>query len=200
MTARTVSTAPFVVVVSGLPRAGTSLLMQMLAAGGLPVLADAARAPDVSNPRGYHEWGPIRSIASHPARIVEAHGRAVKVISALLPALPRGPRYRVLFAERELREVQASQRAMLVRRGALPDDLSEAELARHLARTRAWLAAQSGFDACFMTHRDLLLRPGESARRIRDFLAADLAPRGITLDVAAMAAAVDAALWRVRSW
>jgi hypothetical protein len=191
--------APLVVVVSGLPRSGTSLLMQVLAAGGLPALADTERPADVSNPRGYLEWAPVRSLARHPERIAAAHGRAVKVISALLPALPAGPRYRVVFAERDLREVQASQRAMLARRGAPADDLSEAELARHLARIRAWLAARPGWAVCSVGHRDLVERPAETTARVRDFLAADLAPLGIVLDVAAMAAAVDPSLWRERA-
>ena len=112
------SGASFLVVISGLPRSGTSLMMQMLAAGGLPPLRDDARAPDAGNPRGYFEWAPARALARDPGAIAAARGRAVKVISALLPALPREHRYRVVFMERDAREIEASQRALLALTGA----------------------------------------------------------------------------------
>jgi hypothetical protein len=178
-----------IVVVSGLPRSGTSLMMQMLAAGGLPPLCDGVRAADAQNPRGYLEWEPIKGIAAHPERIARARGRAVEVISALLPALPPPWRYRVVFMERDPVAVEASQRAMLARRGAPADDVTAAELARHLARTRAWLAAQPRFATCFVAYEETLARPRETAARVRDFL-------GLELDAERMAAAVDPSLRR----
>jgi hypothetical protein len=199
---------PPIVVVSGLPRAGTSLLMQMLAAGGLPVLADDERPPDDSNPRGYLEWSAARGLPREPQLVRAARGRAVKLVSALLPALPGGERYLVLFAERDPREIEASQRAMLARlaaaRGAPPapdDGLQPAALAAHVARVRAWLAApeQRGrFAVLGVAHAELIGAPQRAAARIAAFLAPACAELGIALDLAAMAAAVAPGLHRTR--
>jgi hypothetical protein len=200
---------PPIVVVSGLPRAGTSLLMQMLAAGGLPVLADDERPPDASNPRGYLEWAGAKTLARDPAAIRAARGRAVKVVSALLPSLPEGERYLVLFAERDAREVEASQRAMLARlagaRGEpLPagDRLDAAALAAHVARVRAWLdapAQRERFAVLAVRHGDALRAPREVAARIAAFLAPACAEIGTSLRVEAMADVVDPALHRSRA-
>lgn len=181
------------VVVSGLPRSGTSLLMQMLAAGGLPPLCDGLRTPDAENPRGYLEWEPIKRIAERPELLDAARGRAVKVISALLRSLPADRRYRVVFALRSIAEVQASQRAMLRARGREPaDDVSELDLAAHLDDVRAWLGRQRHIETCYVDYRRLVDEPHASARRIRAFL-------GRQLDVEAMVAAVDSTLYRHRS-
>lgn len=201
--------APPVVVVSGLPRAGTSLLMQMLAAGGLPVLADAERPADASNPKGYLEWEAAKRLGRDSERIRAARGRAVKVVSALLAALPAGERYFVLFAERDPREIEASQRTMLARLAAArgeaapaDDGLDAAALATHVARVRAWLAApeQCGrFAVLAVPHGDAIRAPHAAAARIAAFLAPVCAELGIALDVAAMAAVVDPALHRTRA-
>ncbi len=98
-----------ITVVSGLPRSGTSLMMQMLAAGGMPLLTDWERKPDADNPRGYCEWEPVKLLPKQPERIDEAEGKAVKVITQLLMSLPEGRDYRVIFMERPLPEVLASQ-------------------------------------------------------------------------------------------
>ena len=179
--------------VSGLPRSGTSLMMQMLAAGGLPALTDGARAPDAWNPRGYLEWEPAKGLAREPGAIAAARGSALKVVSALLPALPREHRYRVVFMERDAREVAASQRAMLAAAGpaAADDEVTPEMLAHHVARTRAWLAEQPGFATCAVAFRDAVHAPRDAAARVRDFLA-------LELDVERMAAVVDPALYRFR--
>src|SRR5579863_8288172 len=97
-----------ITIVSGLPRSGTSLMMQMLAAGGMPVLSDGERQPDSDNPRGYFEWELIKLLPQQPGCIAEAEGKAVKIISQLLFALPPGREYRVIFMQRPLAEVFAS--------------------------------------------------------------------------------------------
>ena len=196
MSARDASEPSPFVVVSGLPRSGTSLMMQMLAAGGLAPLADGARPPDAWNPRGYLEWEPVKALARQPDAVEAARGHALKVISALLPALPREHRYRVVFMERDAREVAASQEAMLAAArasadGAAPGDVAPELLARHVARTRAWLAAQPHIATFGVTYRDAVDSPRETALRVRDFL-------GLALDAGRMAAAVDPALYRVR--
>ena len=106
-----------ITVVSGLPRSGTSLAMQMLAAGGMPVLIDGERQADADNPRGYYEWERIKRLPYEPSCIAEAEGKAVKVISHLLLTLPDGHDYSVVFMQRPLAEVAASQAEMIRRRG-----------------------------------------------------------------------------------
>jgi hypothetical protein len=184
------------VIVSGLPRSGTSLMMQMLAAGGLPLLTDGVRAADADNPRGYLEWEPIRGVAHRPEPLEEARGRAVKVVSALLPALPARHRYRVIWMERAAAEVEASQRAMLAHRAgaavAAADPVSAGDLARHAQGLLRWLAEQPNFETCVVAHRELLGHPAAVAARVAAFL-------DLPLDASAMAAVVEPALWRVRS-
>lgn len=120
------------VIVSGLPRSGTSLMMQMLEAGGLPVLTDGIRGPDEDNVHGYYEWEALRRLAREPLVIERAHGRVVKVLSDGLLLLPDKHRYKVLYMRRPLREVAASQSRMRESRGS-PLGVSVEELERTLA-------------------------------------------------------------------
>lgn len=183
-----------ITIVSGLPRSGTSLMMQMLAAGGMPLLTDLERKPDVDNPRGYCEWEPAKLLPKQPHRIDEAEGKAVKVISQLLLSVPRGRNYRLIFMERPLPEVLASQDEMLKRRGAAePVDpaLLTSAFRHHMQEVIAWLEQRDDIPVCRMGYRKILGDPSTSARAVRDFLE-------VNLDVDAMAMAVDPSLYRNR--
>ncbi len=186
----------FVTVVSGLPRSGTSLLMQMLRSGGLPVLADDGRAPDEDNPRGYLEYEPVKALRADASFVPRAVGRAVKVVHALLDALPAGLDYRVVFMERDLDEVLRSQRRMLERGGRagarIPDERLRAVFAQQVARALERLAADGRTAVLRVPYADLVRDPRPWAARVADFL-------GGGLDVGAMAAAVDPRLYRQRS-
>ena len=102
------------VLVSGLPRSGTSLMMQLLEAGGMPLMTDGERAADVDNPRGYYEWEAIKHIGKRPELLDDetVKGRAIKCISMLLPTMPLQHDYKVIFMTRPIAEVVASQHAM----------------------------------------------------------------------------------------
>ena len=183
-----------VVVVSGLPRSGTSMMMQMLAAGGVPVMADDSRAADEDNPRGYFELEQAKAAGGGGEWVDEAGGRAVKVVAQLLPGLPASHAYRVLFMERPLTEVVASQQAMLRRLGRRGAALSATRLShsylKQIAAVRHELDRRSGsFTALSVPYHRVLEDPRAEAERINRFL-------GGGLDVAAMAAAVDPALRR----
>jgi hypothetical protein len=184
-----------ITVVSGLPRSGTSLMMQMLAAGGMPLLTDSERKPDAHNPRGYCEWEPVKLLPKQPERIDEAEGKAVKVITQLLMSLPEGRDYRVIFMERPLPEVLASQDEMLRRRGK-SDLLSHDEMTKafqaHLKEVVTWFTDRPNIPILRMGYRRVLQSPQNSAQAIAEFLAVDL-------DVEAMAREVDPALYRNRS-
>lgn len=192
---RDIDPGTIVTVVTGLPRAGTSLVMQMLEAGGLPPLTDGRRPPDESNPKGYLEFERARELARDASWIDQARGRAVKIVAPLLTGLPAGRPYRVLFIERDLDEILASQAAMLRRQGkppaADPDALRFSYL-RLLAQVTAWMEHRRDMDSLFLRHADLLRRPAGEVERIRSFL-------GSRLDAGRMIAAIDPALHRSRA-
>ncbi len=194
----TVSAFSFVTVVSGLPRSGTSMLMRMLQAGGMPVLTDEIRAADPDNPRGYFEFERVKRLAEDKDWLPEAQGKAVKVISFLLGELPSNRAYRVVFIRRSLSEVLASQRAMLARRDipvadpAADDRRMGALYRKHLWQVERWLAVQPNVRALYVDHRGTIARPADTARAMAEFL-------GGGLDIDAMTSAVDPGLHRQRA-
>jgi hypothetical protein len=196
----------WITVVTGLPRSGTSLVMQMLGAGGLPLLCDESRRPDLDNPRGYFEYEPVMRIAEDSSWLDAAVGHGVKVLLGQLVHLPPGRAYRVILVERDLAEIMASQRTMLARQSArdgLPasgagvdeavDEAEEAALRGHLsAQLQAiaqGLAELPGVELHVAQHADLLAAARPAAEAMDAFLAGGL-------DVAAMAASVDPTLSR----
>src|SRR5271156_5202866 len=136
-----------ITIVSGLPRSGTSLMMQMLDAGGLPVLSDGVRKPDADNPKGYLEWEGFKQLRKDPSLIAQAEGKVVKVISEFILSMPAGHDYRIVFMQRPLPEVLKSQDEMLRRRGnaELVTDNSALEVIflRDLIKVDKWLATQA---------------------------------------------------------
>jgi hypothetical protein len=186
-----------VIVVSGLPRSGTSMVMQMIQAGGVEAATDGVREGDEDNPRGYFEIEKIKHLAeeSDKSWLKEYRGRAVKVISFLLRELPRSLSYRVVFVTRDLDEILLSQKKMLRRRGEADDGLGDHRLrmsfTSHLRQVRFFLDRAPNFETLYLEHRDIIRRPVEAAARMNAFL-------GGELDEAAMAAAVDDTLYRNR--
>ena len=184
-----------ITIVSGLPRSGTSLMMQMLAAGGLPILSDGERKADADNPRGYLEWERIKQLPKDPTCIAEAEGKVVKVISQLLLSLPAGHDYRIIFMQRPLPEVLKSQDKMLVRRGnAGGEDTRKIEEAfqRHLIEVNKRLAARTDVAVLPLQYRRVLQDPQAAAESIAEFLK-------VPLNIEAMTQQVDANLYRNRT-
>jgi hypothetical protein len=183
-----------IVVVSGLPRSGTSMLMRVLEAGGLLPLTDEIRAADVDNPRGYYEFERVKRLPQGDSGWLDgAAGRAVKVISALLGYLPPGYNYNLIFMRRHIDEVLDSQRKMLERRGETAENDADMTqlLEKHVESVRDWLAVQPNFALLEVNYNEMLADPRPWVRRICDFLGGDL-------DAAAMELAVDASLYRNR--
>ena len=186
-----------IIVVSGLPRSGTSMAMKMLGAGGVELLTDEVRRPDADNPRGYFELEGVKSLGNQADKswLGGARGKAVKVISHLLMELPEENAYRVVFMNRRIQEVIRSQNKMLTRRGeALSgDDRKVASLFRqHLAQLRPWLRKQHNFAVLELDYSEVVVDPRRGAARIAHFLEREL-------DLEAMAAAVDPRLYRNRA-
>jgi hypothetical protein len=185
-----------ITIVSGLPRSGTSLMMQMLVAGGMPALSDGERRADTDNPRGYLEWERIKQLPDDPGCIAEGEGKVVKVISRLLLSLPAGHEYRIIFMQRPLPEVLASQDQMLRRRGNYKEGADPAAISaafeKHLREVYAWLDGKSYVKAIRVQYHEVLSKPKDIARQLVQFLE-------IPLDVEAMIQQVDASLYRNRA-
>ncbi len=187
--------AACITVVSGLPRSGTSLMMQMLAAGGLPILSDAQRAADADNPKGYFELESAKRLHKDKGWLDQAVGKAVKIVAQLLPKLPGNYYYRVIFMERDLKEVLASQKVMLGRLEKQEAKLTDEQLQRvytqQIRRVKLWLGKQANVRTLFVNHRDAVNDPGGCAERLCTFLGGERRSDR-------MAAVVDATLYRQR--
>ncbi len=186
----------FVTIVSGLPRSGTSMAMQMIVAGGIAPMTDGLRAADADNPRGYFEFERVKQLKTDKAWLDEARGKVVKVIHMLVTELPDDRPYRVVFLDRDLREVVKSQSTMLARNakagGAIAPERLMAVYEAQLKQVHAWLAARPNFAVLRVGHADLIRDARGQARAISEFL-------GGGLDESAMAAAVDPSLHRNRT-
>lgn len=186
----------FVTIVSGLPRSGTSMMMQMLERGGLPVVTDGLRRADEDNPRGYYEFEAVKATAGDASWLETARGKGVKMIYRLLYDLPAGYSYRVVFMQRKLNEVLASQRAMLRRHGETEGPVDDGQMERlfrtELSRIRGWLADQPHFAVHEVSYNALLENPRSELQGVARFL-------GGSLDLDAMCAVIDASLYRNRA-
>jgi tetratricopeptide (TPR) repeat protein len=185
------------VIVSGLPRSGTSLMMQMLEAGGLPPMTDKVRAADIDNPRGYYEWEAIKQIGKKPELLDEpqVQERVIKCISMLLPALPTNHQYKVVFMMRPIAEVMASQQAMTSRLGTKSASLDPEQLERglraHRSEVRRWAATAPHVEWLEINYPQVVREPAPEIAKLIKFLGQERLP-----NEAAMAAVVDLALHR----
>jgi hypothetical protein len=182
-----------ILIVSGLPRSGTSLMMQMLHHGGVEVVTDHLRPADTDNPNGYYEFEPVKAIKRDTSWLPATRGKAFKMVSQLLYDLPPSEVYRIVFMERDLEEMLLSQEKMLQRRGRTPAPRAtmRAAYAVHLERLHEWLRRQGNMTVLRVWYHDLVERPREQAERVREFL-------GGKADVERMAQVVDPSLYRNR--
>lgn len=178
-------------IVSGLPRSGTSMMMQMLADGGLEIFTDNARKADENNQKGYYEHEAVKNLAKNKDWLPQANGRAVKVIAQLIPHLPLNYRYRVIFIEREMEEILSSQQKMLGRLGkkVQPDSNLGKSFETSVRRVKEWIADQRNIDVLYVNYAEVIENPTFEANRVNDFL-------GGGLDETKMKKAVDAGLRR----
>jgi hypothetical protein len=185
-----------VVIVSGLPRSGTSMMMKMLEAGGMAIMTDAVRQADIDNPKGYFEYERVKHLEKETDKsyIREGRGKALKVISFLLKDLPGDCFYRVIFMRRHLDEVITSQNRMLDRRGedAIDERETMAEAYRnHLAAVKIMVRTRPNFEMLEFRYDEAVANPRQAARAVSAFL-------GGRLDEAAMVGVVDGELYRNR--
>ena len=189
-------TRDFVTIVSGAPRSGTSMMMRMLAEGGIPPLTDGVRQPDRDNPHGYFEYEPVKRTKDDASWLDGARGRAVKMVHVLLTDLPPDRACRVVLMRRDLGEMLASQRLMLERLGREAGKLSDERMAEifaaQLDATERWLRGHAAFSCLALSYNDVVADPAPHVARLAEFL-------GGGLDEPAMCAVVDPTLWRNRA-
>ena len=185
-----------VIVVSGLPRSGTSMMMKMLAEGGVPVLTVEIRNADEDNPNGYYEFEPVKQLTDGQfAWLASANGKVVKIISALLEYLPGDHHYKVIFMERAIQEILASQQKMLSRRNekSTTDDADmQKQFEQHLAAIKFWLARQPNIDVMYVEYNKMIANPDEYCAKVTEFL-------GIPLDADKMRSVPNERLYRNRA-
>ena len=186
-----------IVVVSGLPRSGTSMMMRMLDQGGLAPVTDGIRESDEDNPRGYYEVELVKGLKKQQDKswLGAAEGKAIKIVSSLLKDLPPDYCYDVIFMNRSLDEVIASQNKMIVRRGETSgsaDQQMRQLYEQHLRSIRSWLAKQGNFRLLEVGYNQAMQDPAGQAERVKNFL-------GLPLNAVKMSEAVDEQLYRNRS-
>lgn len=189
-------TGQFLTIVSGLPRSGTSMMMRMLEAGGMPVLIDHIRTADDDNPQGYYEFEAVKRTKQDSSWLEGSDGKAVKMVYRLLYDLPANRNYRVLFMRRKLEEVLASQRTMLQRKGvtsdATGDQQMEALFRREIQAFYDWVPQQHHISMIDVDYNRVQEDPVSELTRVRDFL-------GTELELATMTNVVDTTLYRNRA-
>ena len=188
--------AKAIIIVSGLPRSGTSMMMKMLESAGLEILTDALRAADENNPKGYYEFERVKKLKEGDFDwLPAAQGKVVKIISALLEYLPNRYLYKIIFMRRNMDEVLSSQRQMLVRDGKQDDKVPDGKLAElygdHLKKIETWLEQQPNMRTLFVSYNQVILDPEPELNRINQFL-------GVNLDIKPMLQVVDKNLYRER--
>jgi len=186
---------PFITVVSGLPRSGTSMMMRMLERGGIPVMTDGVRTADDDNPRGYYEFEPVKQLEWNTSWLADAYRKAIKIIYVFLYHLPAIHRYKVLFLRRSLNDVVASQKVMLDRRrqaGTLTDEQLMESYNQQLQRLYSWVKRQSNIEILYLDYEEILSEPETAVFDITNFL-------GVPLNAQAMMQTIEPSLHRNRS-
>jgi len=186
----------YIVVVSGLPRSGTSMMMKMLEAGGEQILTDKLRGADDNNPNGYYEFERVKKLKEGDFDwLPDSIGKTVKIVTGLITYLPSQYKYKVIFMRRDINEVLSSQKKMLGRLGKPEDNVSDEKMAKiyqeHLRTVELWISKQANIEVLYVNYNTMVSDPTESLHRVSKFL-------GRELDVQVMAGVVNKELYRER--
>jgi hypothetical protein len=207
-----------ITIVSGLPRSGTSMMMQMLGAAGLDLATDGVRVADASNPRGYFELEAVKRIHEDDSFLKDCVGRVVKIVAPLLPLLPDEYDYQIILMERDLDQVLASQGRMLARLGGgdrssknadgavavTRDEALRSAFRGQLEKVRGWLESSERVESLLVPHASVIEAPVDAAIKVAEFIAAtgfrqdveDGSDGALSWKIEAMAGVVDPSLHR----
>ena len=190
------SKAEPIFIVSGLPRCGTSMMMQMLEAGGMQVITDHIREADEDNPRGYYEFEKVKKIKEDYSWLDDCHGKVFKMVSALLYYLPNVKECKIVFMKRKMDEMLTSQNTMLHRQGRRDAVVSDAEMAKkldkHLLRLETWLAKQRNLNVIYINYNSVIENALKNAKTVAQFL-------NLPMDIDKMVKAVESSLYRQKT-
>lgn len=180
-----------IIVVTGLPRSGTSLMMQILDRAGIPILQDGKRESDISNPKGYYELEAVKGIVQDNSFLDGAEGKAVKIVAPLPLHMNTSNNYRVIFMRRDLEEILLSQEKMLNK-----DQTSEREKFRtiyefHIKKTYRFFQ-ENNIPYLDVSYNELMDNPAETLKTVVNFLNVDADP-------AVLAGVVSPELYRNRN-
>jgi hypothetical protein len=172
------------------------MMMKILESAGIPPLTDGLRVADEDNPKGYYEYEQVKNLVEgDTAWLSEAHGKAVKIISALLPYLPLNHQYRIVFMQRKIGEILSSQHKMLINRGVAPNSVCDSDMAasylRHVKKTELWLKNTAGVQYINIDYNLMLSAPESHLLQLNRFF-------GGKLDMESMLAGIDPMLYRNR--
>jgi len=186
----------YVIIVSGLPRSGTSMMMKMLEAGGQEILTDNLREADANNPKGYYEFERVKQMKDGDlAWLPDAAGKVVKIVTGLITFLPADHNYKVIFMQRDIKEVLSSQKKMLSRLGKGDDNIPDDKMAKvyeeHLKQVKAWLVRQPNIKVLYVNYNSMVADPADALHKVNALL-------GGSMDVQRMLAVVDTELYRER--
>jgi len=186
----------YIIIVSGLPRSGTSMMMKMLEAGGQPILTDNLREADANNPNGYYEFERVKELSNKDyGWLPEAGGKVVKIVTGLIMELPSDYKFKVIFMQRAMKEVLSSQKKMLGRLGREDDKVEDDKMKKiyqeHLKQVNTWIAKQPNVEVLYVNYNTMLGNPLESLQKVNEFLGGDM-------DVSLMAGVVNKELYRER--
>ncbi len=190
------ATKDFISIVSGLPRSGTSMMMQMIDVGGIPAMTDNVRVADEDNPKGYYEFEAVKRTRRDASWLEQAPGKVVKMVHVLLLDLPLNREYRVVFMKRHLEEVVKSQDIMLERSSKQGAAADREKIIRvfgsQLKQVDKWVADHDCFKILYVDYNQIMRDPGPSIEAVNLFLGSDL-------NVEAMKAVIDPSLYRNRA-
>ena len=183
-------------IVSGLPRCGTSMMMQMLETGGIQVITDHIRQADEDNPHGYYEFEKVKKIKEDSSWLDGCHGKVFKMVSALLYYLPNSKEYKIVFMKRKMDEMLASQNTMLRRQGrndaVVSDDEMAKKLDKHLLKIETWLAKQRNFKVIYINYNSVIENALENAKNVAFFL-------NLPMAIDKMVKVVESSLYRQKT-
>ncbi len=164
----------FITIVSGLPRSGTSMMMQILESGGMEVITDNIRKANEDNPHGYYEYERVKKIKEDTGWLKDTRGKAFKMISLLLYDLPSNENYKVIFMKRKMSEILASQGKMLERMGRSKDGISDEKMGeffdKHLSKIIDWIEGRKYIDVLYIDYNDFLINSDEHIKTLSRFL------------------------------
>ncbi len=186
-----------IIIVSGLPRSGTAMMMNMLKAGGIKILEDKTRKPDENNPKGYFEYEPAKKLPEgNISWLDEAEEKAVKVISFFLQHLPDKFEYKIIFMERNFDEILKSQKQTVMEKGQKThpkeDKMMLEYYKSHVKQTKEWISLQSNFSVLYLSYNEMVKHPEQHLDSICEFL-------GNELNKDKMNKVIDEKLYRQRS-